>query len=194
LKNSVMPAVLEKSPTQYQIDPNGIPIKPGYRKPFTSETARQSRAKAEVNLQAERDLYRKLGLHKQRRPRNLLYAVQQAIVRHCNFSCEPNLADCGMAHAKNAKLFTDIYLTITGRNPTMVNQPKRGHKPHLAGPSPSPLQPSSTPLNSPTITPQSSDQNASRVKPEGVNSAESGVCAPLHVPGEKPSMSGNVEK
>lgn len=158
-----MPAVLEESPTQYQIDPNGIPIKPGYRKPFTSETAKLSRAKAEVNLQAERELYRKLGLHKQRRPRNLLYAVQQAIVRHCNFSCEPNLADCGMAHARNAKLFTDIYLTITGRNPVMVNQPKRGQKPHLAGQPPTaPIAPIS-PLESGN---QSANSSSAKPTPE----------------------------
>ena len=29
-----------ESQTQYHIDPNGIPIKPGYRKPFNSETGR----------------------------------------------------------------------------------------------------------------------------------------------------------
>lgn len=126
-------------------DANGVAILPGYRPPFTSESARQARAKAEVNLKAERELYRKLGLHKQRRPRNLLYAVQKAIVKHCNFSCEPNLEDCGSGHARNAKLFTDIYLTLTGRNPVMVNQPKRGSKPHLAGLAVSPISPTITP-------------------------------------------------
>jgi hypothetical protein len=117
------------------------PVLPGYRPPFNSETGRAAGKQAAANLRAERENYRKLGLDKllkPKRPRNLLLAVQKAIVRHANASAEPNLPDCGTAHARNAKLFHDIWQGLNGHNPSARNMAKRGYKPHLAGLSPSP--------------------------------------------------------
>lgn len=68
----------------YQIDPNGIPIKPGYRKPFNSETGREAAIK------------------------------------------------CARARAKLVE-DANIARAALRQIHAMLNKPKRGSKPHLAG-------------------------------------------------------------
>jgi hypothetical protein len=70
-----------------------------------------------------------------------------------------------MAHARNAKLFTEIYLTLTGQNPKMVNQPKRGSKQTASFQSTFPMPDSGNNSTIQSATPP--NQDASGVKSEG---------------------------
>jgi hypothetical protein len=139
------------------------PILPGYRPPFNSETGRAAGKQSAANTKAEREQFRKLGLDKllkPKRPRDLLLAVQKAIMRHANASAEPNLPDCGTAHARNAKLFHDIFQSLHGINPSLRSMRSKSRE--LATPSSFPMPDSGS--NSPIQSTTPPNQNASGAK------------------------------
>lgn len=148
-------------------------VLPGYRPPFNSETGRKAGQQSAANLKKERENYRKLGLDKllkPKRPRDLLLAVQKAIVRHANASVEPNLKDCGMAHARNAKMFHDMYQSLIGNNPSMRSNSTKNHGLRKSGaiapiPSIQPISPKNTPSSLPPDASLATGLVDSTVKP-----------------------------
>jgi hypothetical protein len=126
------------------------PILPGYRPPFNSETGRAAGLKSQARIREQRELVKAIPKPfvvtlTPRARANLLAAIRRAFRRHCDASVNPELEDSGLNHAKIARLFFDMEMDLLGHGSKSHKSTK---KPHLAGPAPSPLQPSSTPLES----------------------------------------------
>jgi hypothetical protein len=102
-------------------DANGIPILPGYRKPFTSETGRAAALKSREALKPARALLASLKL-KATPLQAMLATYRRAIRRHTQASIAETDARKALSHAKAAKLYHDMEQSLLG------NGAKRGIK------------------------------------------------------------------
>ena len=131
---------LQETSHEYPLDLNGVPIKPGYRKPFTSETARQAGL---TTAQRNREARQRLQLlpgpidpprRSKRGVRQLIKAIRASIIRHCEASAQSiDNPDKAMRHAQLVKL-------MVGIESSLYDNPKRS-KPHSI-----PSAPSSFPM------------------------------------------------
>ena len=169
-----------------QRDANGIPILPGYRKPFTSETARAAGAKYRQQLKTQKELVQKFFKlpTTELKPQAFLTrlnAIRTAFNRHLKASHQATNGNDGLNYAKAARECLAIEKELLGSSqPSLV----------ATKPKPPQSQPRKAVKKSPTIDPGATDQNAPQVKPEaksGSATLDEGAICPNEHSGNAPN-------
>jgi hypothetical protein len=130
----VTTAVIEQPPPQ--IDENGIPILPGYRKPFDSVTGKAASVKAQIAIAAKHFNVLKPVVPKGQSQQALtakLNSVRRAFRRHIAASTAATKGSEALQHARAARECLSIERELMGE----VKSHKSTKKPHLHSVAPS---------------------------------------------------------